>query len=516
MISPSEQKILILDFGGQYSQLIARRVRECRVYSEVMPYSASLDRIKAFHPAGIIFSGGPGSVYAENSPFPDAGIYELGVPILGICYGCQLLAKHAGGVIVPAGNSFAREYGKTETRLDIRCPLFFNLPEKTVTWMSHGDYISEMPGGFAAAAYSNACPTACIYEEDRHFYGVQFHPEVTHTEHGTEMIKNFLFSICRCAGDWDMGSYRKEKTAQLREQIGDGKVLLALSGGVDSAVAAALLSEAVGNRLICVFVDHGLMRWQEGDEVEKAFSNRELRFIRINAKERFLSRLSGVREPEQKRKIIGEEFIRTFEEAAKEIGKVDFLAQGTIYPDVIESGLGEAAVIKSHHNVGGLPACVDFREIIEPLRMLFKDEVRQLGRELGLPESIVSRQPFPGPGLSIRVLGEVTEEKLDIVREADKIFRDEIEKAGLENTMSQYFAVLSDMHSVGVMGDGRTYDAAVILRSVVTDDFMTAEWTRIPYEVLDRASVRIVNEIQGVNRVLYDITSKPPATVEYE
>ena len=516
MISPSEQKILILDFGGQYSQLIARRVRECRVYSEVMLYSASLDRIKAFHPAGIIFSGGPGSVYAENSPFPDAGIYELGVPILGICYGCQLLAKHAGGVIVPAGNSFAREYGKTETRLDIRCPLFFNLPEKTVTWMSHGDYISEMPGGFAAAAYSNACPTACIYEEDRHFYGVQFHPEVTHTEHGTEMIKNFLFSICRCAGDWDMGSYRKEKTAQLREQIGDGKVLLALSGGVDSAVAAALLSEAVGNRLICVFVDHGLMRWQEGDEVEKAFSNRELRFIRINAKERFLSRLSGVREPEQKRKIIGEEFIRTFEEAAKEIGKVDFLAQGTIYPDVIESGLGEAAVIKSHHNVGGLPACVDFREIIEPLRMLFKDEVRQLGRELGLPESIVSRQPFPGPGLSIRVLGEVTEEKLDIVREADKIFRDEIEKAGLENTMSQYFAVLSDMHSVGVMGDGRTYDAAVILRSVVTDDFMTAEWTRIPYEVLDRASVRIVNEIQGVNRVLYDITSKPPATVEYE
>ena len=512
----ANQKVLILDFGGQYNQLIARRVRECGVYCEVHPYRMTAEEIRSFQPIGIIFTGGPRSVYEENAPQADPEVYRLGVPILGICYGCQLLAQALGGRVTAAEDDSAREYGKTLTCFDTECRLFRGLPKESVTWMSHGDYMAKVPEGFTLAAHSEACPTVGICDESRGFYGVQFHPEVNHTEYGRDMLRNFLFSVCGASGDWTMADYRHEAVRTVRERVGDGKVLLALSGGVDSSVAAALLSEAVGEKLTCVFVDHGLMRKNEGDEVEEAFSHRSLNFIRVNAEERFLSRLAGVTEPEQKRRIIGEEFIRVFEAEARKIGKVDFLAQGTIYPDVIESGAGDAAVIKSHHNVGGLPACVDFREIIEPLRLLFKDEVRQLGRELGLPEYLVTRQPFPGPGLGIRVIGEFTREKLDMVREADWIFRDEVAKAGLQDSMSQYFAALSNMRSVGVMGDGRSYDYAVVLRSVQTGDFMTADWTRIPYEVLDRVSVRIVNEVRGVNRVLYDITSKPPATVELE
>ncbi len=510
------EKILILDFGGQYNQLIARRVREQQVYCELHPHSMALDEIRRFDPVGIIFTGGPHSVYLADSPKPDPGVFELGVPILGICYGCQLLAQSLGGRVTAAGDASAREYGKTETVFDPTCALFRDLPEMSVTWMSHGDYMERVPEGFSLVAHSAACPTVGICDPVRKFYGVQFHPEVDHTEHGTDMLRNFLYEVCGAEGDWSMADFKKEAVAAVREKVGDGRVLLALSGGVDSSVAAALLAEAVGNRLICVFVDHGLMRKNEGDEVEAAFARWDLRFVRVNAEERFLNRLAGVTEPEQKRKIIGEEFIRVFEEEARKIGRVEFLAQGTIYPDVIESGKGDAAVIKSHHNVGGLPKNVDFREIIEPLRMLFKDEVRQLGRELGLPAYLVNRQPFPGPGLGIRVIGELTKEKLDMVREADWIFRDEIAKAGLQGSMSQYFAALTNMRSVGVMGDGRSYDYAIVLRSVNTGDFMTADWSRIPYEVLDRVSVRIVNEVRGVNRVLYDITSKPPATVEFE
>ena len=510
------QKVLILDFGGQYNQLIARRVRECRVYCEVHPYSMTVEEIRAFDPIGIIFTGGPGSVYEPDAPHLDPAVFNLGIPILGICYGCQLMAQELGGQVTAAQEDTAREYGKTLTRFDTDCRLFRGLPAESITWMSHGDYMAKVPEGFALVAKSEACPTVGICDESRSFYGVQFHPEVNHTEYGSEMLRNFLYEACGAAGDWTMADYRSEAVRTVREKVGDGKVLLALSGGVDSSVAAALLSEAVGDRLTCVFVDHGLMRKNEGDEIEAAFAGRELNFVRVNAEERFLTRLKGVTDPEQKRKIIGEEFIRVFEQEAKKIGKVDFLAQGTIYPDVIESGRGDAAVIKSHHNVGGLPDYVDFREIIEPLRMLFKDEVRQLGRELGLPEYLVSRQPFPGPGLGIRVIGEITKEKLELVREADWIFRDEADKAGLGKEMSQYFAALTNMRSVGVMGDGRSYDYAVVLRSVQTGDFMTADWTRIPYEVLDRVSVRIVNEVRGINRVLYDITSKPPATVEYE
>ena len=512
----SHQTVIVLDFGGQYNQLIARRVRECGVYCEVKPCTTPLNDLKAMNPIGIIFTGGPNSVYLETSPHVDPEIFTWEVPILGICYGCQLMAHTLGGKVTEAQDDSAREYGKTRTYYDTACKLFDGLPQEGISWMSHGDYMAKVPEGFALTAHSDACPNVAIADEERGFYGVQFHPEVKHTQHGVDMIHNFLYKVCHAAGDWTMGDYKHTAIAAVREKVGSGKVLLALSGGVDSSVVAALLAEAVGPQLTCVFVDHGLMRKNEGDEVEAAFAKWDINFVRVDAESRFLLKLAGVAEPEHKRKIIGEEFIRVFEEEAKKIGAVDFLAQGTIYPDVIESGAGDAAVIKSHHNVGGLPDYVDFKEIIEPLRLLFKDEVRQLGRELGLPEYLVSRQPFPGPGLAIRIIGDITKEKADLLREADFIFRDEIAKAGEDKNLNQYFAVLTNTRSVGVMGDGRTYDYTLALRAVVTDDFMTADWARIPYEVLDRISVRIVNEVPGVNRIVYDITSKPPATVEWE
>ena len=510
------QTVIVLDFGGQYNQLIARRVRECNVYCEVKPYTTPLAQLKAMDPIGIIFTGGPNSVYLDSAPHIDPEIFTWGVPILGICYGCQLIAHTLGGQVTEAQDDSAREYGKTQTYYDTGCKLFKGLPERGVSWMSHGDYMARVPEGFALAAHSAACPNVAIADEARGFYGVQFHPEVNHTEHGVDMIRNFLYEVCHASGDWTMEGYKSAAIAQIREKVGSGRVLLALSGGVDSSVVAALLAEAVGSQLTCVFVDHGLMRLNEGDEVEAAFSKWDINFVRVDAESRFLLKLAGESDPEHKRKIIGEEFIRVFEEEAKKIGAVDFLAQGTIYPDVIESGAGEAAVIKSHHNVGGLPDFVDFKEIIEPLRMLFKDEVRQLGRELGLPEYLVSRQPFPGPGLAIRIIGDITKEKADILRQADFIFRDEIARAGEDQNLSQYFAVLTNTRSVGVMGDGRTYDYTLALRAVTTSDFMTADWARIPYEVLDRISVRIVNEVPGINRICYDITSKPPATIEWE
>ena len=508
--------VLVLDFGGQYNQLIARRVRECGVYCEVKPYTTPLAELKALDPIGIIFTGGPNSVYLDTSPHVDPDIFTWGIPILGICYGCQLMAHSLGGLVTPAQEDTAREYGKTATQYDTSFPLFQGLPAEVISWMSHGDYMAKVPEGFALAAHTDMCPTAAIADPARGFYGVQFHPEVNHTEHGTQMIRNFLYQVCHAKGDWTMEDYCRTAIAAIREKVGDGKVLLALSGGVDSSVAAALLAEAVGKQLTCVFVDHGLMRLHEGDEVEAAFAKWDIRFLRVDAESRFLLKLAGVDEPERKRKIIGEEFIRVFEEESQKIGAVDFLAQGTIYPDVIESGAGEAATIKSHHNVGGLPDFVDFQEIIEPLRMLFKDEVRQLGRELGLPEYLVSRQPFPGPGLAIRIIGDITKEKADTLRLADFIFREELSRAGEDQCLSQYFAVLTNTRSVGVMGDGRTYDYTLALRAVTTDDFMTADWARIPYDVLDRISVRIVNEVQGINRIVYDITSKPPATIEWE
>jgi GMP synthase (glutamine-hydrolysing) len=506
----ANQLILVIDFGGQYNQLIARRVRECNVYCEVISYKTPVSEIVARKPSGIIFTGGPNSVTEKNAPLIDKSLFEANIPVLGICYGCQLIAYTLGGIV----SEGAKEYGKTPTYYK-NSILFGNVPDG-ITWMSHSFFVSELPKGFEVIAHTDNCPNAAIADPDRNIYGVQFHPEVNHTEFGTAIIRNFLYGVCGCSGDWTMAAYLDIAVNEIREKVGDGKVLLALSGGVDSSVAAALLSKAIGDRLTCVFVDHGMMRKNEGDEVEAAFSGMNLKFIRVNAGERFLSKLSGVTEPEMKRKIIGEEFIRVFEIEAKKVGFVDFLAQGTIYPDVIESGLGDAAVIKSHHNVGGIPDAVDFRDIIEPLRLLFKDETRTLGRELGLPEYLVRRQPFPGPGLAIRIIGEITEEKLAILRDADKILRDELDKIAEKEAISQYFAVLTNGKSVGVMGDERTYDYTCALRAVCTTDFMTADFARIPYEVLSLISSRIVNEVRGINRIVYDVTTKPPATIEWE
>lgn len=507
------ETVIVLDFGGQYNQLIARRVRECSVYCEVKSYKTTIEEIKKIAPKGIIFTGGPNSVYLDDSPRIGKEIFELGIPVLGICYGCQLMAYTLGGEVTAADT---REYGKTETVFDTDCALFDGLPDKGITWMSHTDYISRLPEGFKSTAHTSDCPVAAMSDAENRLYGIQYHPEVMHTENGTKMLHNFLYKVCGCAGDWSMSNYAKTAIQTIREKVGSGKVLLALSGGVDSSVLAALLAKAVGNQLTCIFVDHGLMRKNEGDEVEAAFKQWDINFVRVNAKDRFLSKLAGVSEPEAKRKIIGEEFIRVFEAEAKKIGKVDFLAQGTIYPDVIESGAGDAAVIKSHHNVGGLPDYVDFKDIVEPLRLLFKDEVRQLGTELGLASYLVWRQPFPGPGLAIRIIGDITEDKIQILQDADFIFREEIANAGLDRDIHQYFAVLTSMRSVGVMGDSRTYDYTLALRGVTTTDFMTADFARIPYDVLEKISSRIVNEVKHINRIVYDITTKPPSTIEWE
>ena len=514
MSNATKETVIVLDFGGQYNQLIARRVRECGVYCEVISRKTPIEEIKKRKPTGIIFTGGPNSVYAENAPRIDKEIFELGIPVLGICYGCQLMAFTLGGTVSTAE---MREYGKTETNYDVQSKLFNELPEKGISWMSHTDYISKLPDGFKASAYSDSCPAAAIENEDKKLYGIQFHPEVNHTENGVAMLRNFLYNVCGFTGDWSMENYVKTAIADIRAKVGDKKVLLALSGGVDSSVAAALLSKAVGKQVTSIFVDHGFLRKNEGDEVEKAFADWDINFVRVDASKYFIEKLKGVSDPEQKRKIIGAEFINVFEKEAKKIGTVDYLVQGTIYPDVIESGDDdEAAVIKSHHNVGGLPDHVDFKEIIEPLRLLFKDEVRKLGTELGLPYELVSRQPFPGPGLAIRIIGDLDENKVKILQEADYIFREEIAKAGLDKDIHQYFAVLTNTRTVGVMGDARTYDYVLALRGVTTTDFMTADFAKIPYDILEKISARIVNEVKNVNRIVYDITTKPPASIEWE
>lgn len=509
--------VIVLDFGGQYNQLVARRVRECNVYCEIYSYKTDLEQIKAMNPKGIILTGGPNSCYEADSPTYQKELFELGIPVLGLCYGAQLMMHVLGGKVETPE---VGEYGKTEVMLDQSCALFEGLAPKEICWMSHFDRIAKTAPGFRVVAHTADCPVAAAENAEKKLYAIQFHPEVLHTEHGAEMLYSFVRNVCGCAGTWRMDAFVENSIKEIREKVGDGKVLCALSGGVDSSVAAVMLSKAIGNQLTCVFVDQGLLRKDEGDEVEEVFGpngSYDLNFIRVNAQERFYSKLAGVTEPEQKRKIIGEEFIRVFEEEAKKIGAVDFLVQGTIYPDVVESGLGgESAVIKSHHNVGGLPDYVDFKEIIEPLRNLFKDEVRKAGLEMGIPEKLVFRQPFPGPGLGIRIIGEVTAEKVKIVQEADAIYREEIANAGLDKSIGQYFAALTNMQSVGVMGDERTYDYAVALRAVNTIDFMTAESAEIPFDVLQKVMSRIINEVKGVNRVFYDLTSKPPGTIEFE
>ncbi len=514
------QLCIVLDFGGQYNQLIARRVRECGVYCEVKSYKTPIEEIKKAAPSAIIFTGGPNSVYEESSPHISKEIFEIGVPILGLCYGCQIVAYTLGGEVSPCVNS---EFGKTPLIVDENSPIFKDIPNENIVWMSHNDYISRVPEGFKVTAHTKDCPCAAMENADKKLYAVQFHPEVTHSEYGKQMLKNFLFEVCGCKGDWVMDDFIKNTVEALREKIGDKKVILGLSGGVDSSVAAGLLSRAVGKQLTCVFVDQGLMRKDEGDFVEQTFTKLfDMNFIRVNCQKQFIEKLKGITDPEEKRKTIGTEFYKVFWDKIREQADGGFFAQGTIYPDRIESGKGNesgkgsTATIKTHHNMVKMPDDIKFDGIIEPLGDLFKDEVRKVGEKLGIPKELVWRQPFPGPGLGVRIMGEITEEKIKVLQEADAVFRDEIKKSGIENELTQFFAVLPDVRTVGVMGDHRTYDHLIAIRAVTTDDFMTADWAKIPYDVLARVSNRLTNEVEHVNRVVYDITSKPPGTVEWE